>query len=197
MVDCYLLPIIMNPTDIRELQTHIGATADGIWGPKSQAACVAHLRALMPSPNPWPTADDRSMQLFYGAPGNVANLVNLDVVGLGLKYEGMTVKTVRVHNRVATSLRAVLEEISAGPNAWVIGYYAGAYNYRAMRNGSRMSKHAWGAALDFWPDHNGLHTPWPTVARMPFGIMESFAREGWIAAGAFWGRDAMHFEATR
>jgi hypothetical protein len=32
---------------------------------------------------------------------------------------------------------------------------------------------------------------------MPLEIMEAFAREGWLAAGAFWGRDAMHFQATR
>jgi hypothetical protein len=27
--------------------------------------------------------------------------------------------------------------------------------------------------------------------------MEEFAKEGWLAAGAFWGRDAMHFQATQ
>jgi hypothetical protein len=31
---------------------------------------------------------------------------------------------------------------------------------------------------------------------MPFGVMEIFAREGWKAAGAFWGRDSMHLEAS-
>ena len=187
----------MNPIDIKELQSHVGTIPDGRWGPKSQSAAIAHLRALMPTPNPWPFASDSAMRDFYGAPGNVANLVNLDVAGLGVKYEGATVKTVRVHKRVATSLRAVLEEIAAGPHAWILGTYAGAYNFRSMRNGSRMSKHAWGVAIDFWPDYNGLNTPWPSVAKMPFGVMEAFAREGWISAGAFWSRDAMHFEATK
>jgi hypothetical protein len=32
---------------------------------------------------------------------------------------------------------------------------------------------------------------------MPIQVMEEFAKEGWLAAGAFWGRDAMHFQATR
>jgi hypothetical protein len=27
--------------------------------------------------------------------------------------------------------------------------------------------------------------------------MEAFARVGWLAAGAFWNRDAMHYETTR
>jgi hypothetical protein len=127
----------------------------------------------------------------------VANLVNLDVADLGVKYEGSPVRTIRVHKRVATSLRAVLEDVAKGPHASILGHYAGAYNFRSMRGSTRISKHGWGAAIDFWPDRNGLKTPWPTVARMPFGVMESFAREGWISAGAFWGRDAMHFEATR
>jgi hypothetical protein len=34
-------------------------------------------------------------------------------------------------------------------------------------------------------------------ADMPLEIMECFAREGWLSAGAFWGYDAMHFQATQ
>jgi hypothetical protein len=32
---------------------------------------------------------------------------------------------------------------------------------------------------------------------MPLDVMEIFAREGWLAAGAFWGRDSMHMQATQ
>ena len=32
---------------------------------------------------------------------------------------------------------------------------------------------------------------------MPLEIMEEFAKEGWKSAGAFWGFDSMHQEATR
>jgi hypothetical protein len=28
-------------------------------------------------------------------------------------------------------------------------------------------------------------------------VMEFFAVGGWLSAGAFWGRDAMHFQATK
>ena len=66
-----------------------------------------------------------------------------------------------------------------------------------MRGGSRISTHAWGIAIDLAPNWNGNLMPWPTVATMPLEIMEIFAREGWLSAGAFWGRDAMHFQATR
>jgi len=38
---------------------------------------------------------------------------------------------------------------------------------------------------------------WPTSSTMLLVVMEAFAREGWLSAGAFWGRDAMHFQATQ
>jgi hypothetical protein len=37
---------------------------------------------------------------------------------------------------------------------------------------------------------------WPTKATMPFEVIEIFAREGWTSGGAYWGYDAMHFQAT-
>jgi hypothetical protein len=32
---------------------------------------------------------------------------------------------------------------------------------------------------------------------MPLEVMEAFAREGWVSAGAFWSRDAMHHQSTQ
>jgi hypothetical protein len=32
---------------------------------------------------------------------------------------------------------------------------------------------------------------------MPLEVMEAFAREGWLSAGAFWGRDSMHAQASQ
>jgi hypothetical protein len=32
---------------------------------------------------------------------------------------------------------------------------------------------------------------------MPIEVMEEFAKEGWLPAGAFWSRDSMHFQSTR
>ena len=66
-----------------------------------------------------------------------------------------------------------------------------------MRGGNSYSMHAYGIAIDFDPDTNGMHDKWPTVATMPLEIMEFFAAEGWLSAGAFWGRDAMHAECVQ
>ena len=43
----------------------------------------------------------------------------------------------------------------------------------------------------------GNHTAWPTDSSMPLEIMEYFADEGWLSGGAYFGRDGMHFQATR
>jgi len=59
----------MTKAQIIELQSRIGVTPDGFWGPKSIAACQKHLRALMPSVNPWPKSDQASLLKFYGKPG--------------------------------------------------------------------------------------------------------------------------------
>jgi hypothetical protein len=187
----------MTKAQIIALQNRIGATPDGFWGPKSIAACQRHLQALMPSPHPWPKSDQSSLTKFYGSPGDESKLMSLDVAGLGVRYDGKPVKSIRCHERVADSLLRVIVDLACGPHAAILSTYAGVYNNRPMRGGSLPSLHARGAAIDLSPDTNRLSQSWPVSATMPLEVMESFAREGWLAAGAFWGRDAMHFQATK
>jgi len=187
----------MTRAEIIALQTRIGTTPDGIWGAVSTAACERHLRALMPTPNPWPTGDDMSVIARFGEPGDEEQLVGANVRGLGVKYEGQPVRSIRCHHLVADSLVTAITEIAATPARWILAEYAGCFNCRPMRGSSRLSKHAWGIAVDFAPATNGLHTHWPRAASMPIEAMEAFARVGFLSAGAFWSRDAMHFEATR
>ena len=191
----------MTPAEIRAIQARIGTVVDGRWGPKSRAACQAHLRVLMPSPSPWPADNEVSLIRFYGRPGDESNLVSFDFP-FPMFYEGKRVLRSRCHRKVKDSLLRILGEIGT---RWInhrgileeAEDYGGIYNYRKMRGGSTLSRHAWGIAIDLDPDDNGNSTPWPDEADMPLEIMEAFAREGWISAGAFWGRDAMHFQATR
>jgi hypothetical protein len=186
----------MTQTQIKEIQTKIGVTPDGFWGPKSIAACQRHLRKLMPSPNPWPATDQASLTRFFGDAGDESKLINLSVVGLGLKYEGKVVKTVRCNAKVGDSLLRVFQSLSK-THPEILAKYAGCYNNRKMRGGSLPSLHARGAAVDLDPDNNGNLVNWPMKATMPFEVMEAFAKEGWLSAGAFWGRDSMHGQATR
>jgi hypothetical protein len=187
----------MTTNEIIALQRRIGTDPDGFWGPKSIAACQRHLRRCMPADNPWPRSDSKSLREFYGQPGDESRLVNLPVAGFGLRYGGKPARTLRCHERVADSLRLILQEIASGPHAHIVREFAGCYANRTMRGSTATSLHAWGAAIDFWPAKNGLWTHWPTRATMPIEVMEAFARQGWLPAGAFWGRDAMHFQATQ
>ena len=186
----------MNTEQIKSLQSAVGAEPDGHFGPKSIAAVQAHLRGLIAtSTNHWPATDQASLTAFYGAAGDESKLVRIDAPA-GLKYDGQPVKSVLCHGKVAASLVRILAKLAVQfPE--IAAQYAGCYNNRAMRGGSTPSLHARGAAIDFDPDNNGNHTSWPVAAMTPLGVMEIFAEEGWIAAGAFWGRDAMHFQATR
>jgi hypothetical protein len=186
----------MTKEQIQAIQKEIGTTPDGVWGPKSKAACIAYLRSLGPKPNPWPKEDDASMTAFFGPSGNGAKLTQIDVTGLGVEYGGKEVKSITCNVKVADSLRRVIEALAAGPHAAILKRYAGVYNNRAMRGSQRTSKHAWAVAIDLDPARNGLHTLWPQDSTMPFEVIKAFAREGWKSGGAFWGRDAMHFETT-
>lgn len=187
----------MTQNEIKKMQTRIGVVADGFWGPKSIAACQAHLRNLMPKKHPWPKSDQVSLTKFYGRPGDESQLAPINVEGLGMRYEGKPVKIIRCHKKVGASLLRVLTAISKSPQRYVLEKYAGCFNNRPMRGGSLPSLHARGAAVDLDPDSNANHTHWPNVATMPLEVMEEFAKEGWLSLGAAISRDSMHFQSTQ
>lgn len=186
----------MTRSQIQVIQDTIGVEADGFWGPKSIAACQRHLRALMPSPNPWPQSDQKSLTGFYGLPGDESHHTRINVTGLGVKYSGKTVNAILCHKKVAESLLRVIKNLTR-THPEILAQFDGCYNNRPMRGGTSPSLHARAAAVDFASGTNGLNTHWPTRATMPFEVLETFAREGWLPAAVFWSRDAMHFQATQ
>lgn len=191
----------MKTDEIQAMQRRIGVEPDAFWGPKSIAAVKAHLRGLMPNPNPWPAADQASLRAFYGAPGDESGLVTI-TFPYPMFYGGQRVTKTRVHEKCADSLLRVLTSIgqSYGGRRDIMEEaedYGGVYNFRLKRGGSTYSLHAYGAAIDLDADDNTFRNSWPMQADMPLEIMECFARESWVSAGAFWGYDAMHFQATR
>jgi hypothetical protein len=184
----------MTRLQIMAMQKRIGVAPDGFWGPKSIAACQQHLRRMMPKAFPWPMQDQASLTRFYGAPGDESQLVNLPAP-VAMRYDGKRIRSIRCHKRVASSLsRALAAAHAVAPE--VVADYAGCYANRPMRGGTLPSLHARGAAIDLSPSTNGNRTAWPVNSTMPLAVMEAFAREGWLSAGAFWGRDGMHFQAT-
>lgn len=190
----------MNSEHIKSIQERVGTIPDGFWGPKSISACKSYLKSLMPDPNPWPYQDQSSLRKFYGSPGDENNLVTFEFP-FPMYYEGKKVTKSRCHKKVKDSLLRVLTNIgkSYGTQREIMEEaedYSGIYNYRLKRGGSTYSLHAWGAAIDLDADDNSFKDAWPIKADMPLEIMEFFAKEGWTSAGAFWGYDAMHMQAT-
>lgn len=189
----------MKPHEIEDLQRRIGTEPDRFWGPISTARCQEYLRALMPNPNPWPKSDQASLTAFYGKPGDESQLVTIPAPVPMFLYGGARISRLTCHAKVADSLvRALKDAHDEAPNVVeAMSDYYGVYNNRPMRGGSLPSLHARGAAIDLDADDNGNKVHWPTAADMPIEIMECFAREGWLSAGAFWSRDAMHMQATQ
>jgi hypothetical protein len=157
----------------------------------------------MPKASPWPKPTQSELSSFYGGAGDVP----LESVGCPYKmflYNGPeVVKSISIHEKLAPSLERILKELGgryktdeARTEAGINRFF-GTYVNRPMRGGRLPSLHARAAAIDFDANRNGNTTHWPTKSRMPLDVMEIFAREGWLSAGAFWSRDAMHFQATQ
>ena len=184
----------MNRIDIIEEQKIIGVTPDGIWGIKSQAAAQAYLRDLMPSPSPWPKRN--AAAAFYGAPGDARKHTQIDVTGLGVKYDNAEVTKITCNKKIAASLLRIIKRLATFPEGkQALARYAGVYSNRSIRGGTATSIHAFAAAIDLDAENNGNFTHWPTNSTMSLKVAAEFAKEGFLSAGPFWNRDAMHHEA--
>ncbi len=189
---------------IKKMQERIGVEPDGFWGPISIAACRRHLEDMMPEPHPFPT--QANVPVFYGRKGEEGGYtppMGRVELPFPIFYDGQPVRVLRPHEKCAESLARVFIRLAeafpdeASRREAGILTYNGLYNPRKMRNGSAWSMHSWAIAIDLDAGRNGNRTHWPAQAVMPLEVMECFAAEGWMAAGAFWGRDAMHFQATQ
>lgn len=194
----------MTIKEIKRIQTAIGVTPDGFWGPKSIDACKSHLKKLMPTPHPFPKQE--GVTNFYGphgTPDGFTPPTKEILLPFPIFYGDQKVTKLRPHSLCADSLRRVFERLAerfpTEPLRKAAGIltYDGLYNPRVMRGGTEWSMHAWAIAIDFNAAKNGNRVAWPSVAVMPLEVMECFSAEGWTSAGAFWGRDAMHFQATQ
>jgi len=196
----------MNEAEIKHIQERVGTDPDGDWGTNSITACQEYLRGLMPSPHPFPVENTLAFLAFYGphgAPDGFTPPGKKITLPFPIFYEGSPRTSLTAHTKCADSLLRVFERLGdAFPDedsrrAAGILTFDGLYNPRLKRgSSSAWSMHSWMNAIDLNADENGNTTHWPTASTMPIEVMECFAKEGWLAAGAFWGRDAMHFQAT-
>jgi D-alanyl-D-alanine carboxypeptidase-like protein len=106
-------------------------------------------------------------------------------------------------NGVADRLGAISHDLEALP-AEMTKYLvptAGTYNCRAIAGTSRLSMHAYGAAIDLnakfgdywlWSKPKGDDLIWRN--RIPLAIVEIFERHGFIWGGKWYHFDTLHFE---
>lgn len=162
----------------------------------SIAALCSHLRSKAPQMISWPSTSEVSLKAFYGDPWDNEPITYVDAPSwLRLYNSDQKVMTIACHEKVADSLlRALNKAYELEPE--VVSRYYGCHVDRAMRGGTNPSLHAYGAAIDLDASTNRNRQLWPKSATMPLSVMECFAEEGWMSAGAEWGRDAMHFQAT-
>ncbi|WP_238365124.1 M15 family metallopeptidase [Mesobacterium pallidum] len=112
---------------------------------------------------------------------------------------------ITVHRDCADQLMAALVAVHAhyGPDRMRdlgIDRYAGAYNHRKMRGGNSWSMHAYGCAIDFYAEPNGLRTQCPEALFCGAAykdFLDIMQDHEWLPAIRLWGKDAMHFQRAR
>lgn len=102
------------------------------------------------------------------------------------------VRNLYCHRRLVPVFPAVFAEIQRRGLNKKIRTYGGCFNFRAKRSGSKLSTHAWGAAIDLNPETNGMGQD----GDMASGIVAVFESFGFTWGGRWSGRskDPMHFQ---
>ena len=189
---------------IKLVQKKLGVTVDGIAGKNTWAAIAKALGVTASSSNLPTQAVVRRGTSIFGKAGDESNLVNIKPA-YQLYYCGKPVKTIRVHKLIADRVQAALKEILAHYGEAEIkrlglDQYSGSYNYRKSTNGSSMSMHAWGIALDFAAEKNTYKMKKPQASlshpdcEMWWKIWE---KHGAVSLGRECNYDWMHLQFCR
>jgi peptidoglycan hydrolase-like protein with peptidoglycan-binding domain len=209
---------------VQKFQAAHGLVTDGVVGSITAALLDAPHGALIATAHPLPAIsnnsdprfafphdDTASMIAFYGDPSvnnaqwQAANLVPVippwPMVG-GDSDDGETpVKDIYFHRKCAPNLLAAMNDIwtvcgkdHVKIQSYGLNIFSGAYNYRPIRGSSRLSEHAFAAAIDLDAPDNPMTSNLGVKYKMP-----QFAVDAFKARGAWWGgdykqrKDYMHF----
>ncbi|WP_416414496.1 M15 family metallopeptidase [Pantoea sp. App145] len=118
-------------------------------------------------------------------------------------WDFMPVKSgVKIHKKCADSLETIFTRIWDAAdqqqqkiNEWGMNLYAGGFNFRIMRNATRLSMHSWGCAIDFDSAKNAFGNPSPNFALIP-PVLDAFSSEEWTWGGRWTTPDGMHWQAA-
>ena len=152
---------------------------------------------------------------FYGDPRGAAGRADLAwaqqnlttiVPPWAMRSDGSAVSQITIHRKCKDSLTRIFNAIwdfsghdPAKIKAAHLDEFDGSYVFRMNVNSpSRLSLHAYGAAIDLAAAENPNGAPWRDNGRMlPRWAIDAFLAEGWCWGGDFSETpDGMHFQAT-
>ncbi|MNX72120.1 hypothetical protein D3C86_1034610 [compost metagenome] len=188
---------------------------DGIWGPKTQRAYNQLSTILIlpadaePAANVWPMQTQAALNRFYGTAlaEHNPNLVTYAIpYPFKLAWDTtLTVAQITTHYKVKDSILRVLHQVLEhygleDIDRLHLNLYGGCFQYRKTRNGTTLSTHSWGIALDFDPERNQLK--WgrdkAAFAGPEYEAWWQFwEKEGWVSLGRTRNYDWMHVQAAR
>jgi hypothetical protein len=155
-----------------------------------------------PARSPWPRQKD--VMKFYGSVGKNQTKINVRWPMVLAWDTDTAIKTITLHEKVATSAGNALDRIA---NAYTdqqiremgLHLFGGSLNVRKMRGGNAYSMHSWGIAIDFDPMRNQLR--WGRdKARLAKPdakkFWEAWEAEGWVSLGRRRNYDWMHVQAA-
>lgn len=156
----------------------------------------------------WPKDNDVALDAYFGGrPDGSAKWEVKNLTYIFLPWKGYLAGTkielargIRVHNKVAADLTAILKEIWAncGKSQAEIAkcgldQIGGTYFFRVRRGSNRVSNHGRGIAIDLDPLHNAMVKG--NRGHMAASVILAFQRHGWRWGGEY--GDPMHFEAVQ
>lgn len=187
--------------DWKEIQSHVKVQEDGIPGQQTAEGIASLMNLSMPPQ--WPAQSEiRNNKSPFGKNGT--GLVTISVpYPLRLAWDTkQTVTRITCHALVSEALQRIFQKTLAHYGLGKIkelglDLYGGCYNDRPIAGGKSKSMHAWGIAVDFDPDHNGMNTHAPH-ARFSGREYEPFwdivEGEGAVSLGRKKDYDWMHFQ---
>jgi peptidoglycan hydrolase-like protein with peptidoglycan-binding domain len=199
----------VNQFRFRELGFYTGKI-DGRVGPDTQYAIEQYQNWLRNNDTPVPRSNNNwptyaNIQSFYGAPGTNHKTVVLPYpMKLAWDTRTQVTRTV-INSRCADSFLRVLDNVlksygHAQIQQLRLDYFGGIYNNRPMRGGTRLSTHAYAAAIDIDPERNALRADSRTasMAKPAYNKWwECWEAEGWVSLGRTRNFDWMHIQAVR
>lgn len=150
--------------------------ADGMWGPKTSAALSSYLvnkgqPVTPPRAGSAKYPKQSGMTAFYGVAGGPDCTAGSAVLPFPFPLAwdaAQRVTRFSCHKLLAAPFTSIFAEAAKHYGeeryrAMRLDQFGGCYNYRKMRNGSSLSIHAWGAAVDLDPASNGLNVKAPAA----------------------------------